>query len=389
MRLLYHVWNALGVVETARYFQRAGIEVTYFQQEIQDTEQKKYSVDEHYEALGAELKKKRYDAVFSWNYFSVDAIACNENDIPYIAWVYDCPLEDAFIKNTLPLKTNYMFCFDRDQTEEYQKIAQENVFYLPLGTDGTRYSHMILNVAEEKKYCADISFVGQLYPSAAGILYNDIQDEKYRKIWDDAVNLQSKIYKEYFINRIFTQKICEAAFPDFRNRENLVMMVTKNIARSITSDERTLLLALLAKEYEVKLYTRPEEKSDILKRVNIMGVANNVTEAPKVYACSKINLNITLRSISSGIPLRVLDIMSCGGFVLSNYQKELEEYYKDGEDIALYESILEAKEKADYYLSHEAERSRIAQKGYQKTCELFDYSVQFPKIWEKVGLKDT
>ena len=44
---------------------------------------------------------------------------------------------------------------------------------------------------------------------------------------------------------------------------------------------------------------------------------------PYVFRNSRINLNITLRSIKSGIPLRCMDIYGAGGFLLSNYQTDL------------------------------------------------------------------
>ena len=56
---------------------------------------------------------------------------------------------------------------------------------------------------------------------------------------------------------------------------------------------------------------------------------------PLIFRESKINLNITLRSITSGMPLRALDIMGAGGFLLSNYQQELAENYIDGEELVL------------------------------------------------------
>lgn len=43
---------------------------------------------------------------------------------------------------------------------------------------------------------------------------------------------------------------------------------------------------------------------------------------PLVFKNTCINLNITLKSIQSGIPLRGMDIMGSGGFLLTNYQND-------------------------------------------------------------------
>lgn len=53
-----------------------------------------------------------------------------------------------------------------------------------------------------------------------------------------------------------------------------------------------------------------------------MGAVDYYEVMPHVFKQSKINLNITLRSIQSGMPLRAWDIMGAGGFLLSNYQAD-------------------------------------------------------------------
>jgi hypothetical protein len=94
---------------------------------------------------------------------------------------------------------------------------------------------------------------------------------------------------------------------------------------------------------------------------------------PAVFRSSKINLNISLCTIQTGIPLRVLDIMACGGFVLTNMQTELMEYFIPGEDVAVYEDMKDMIAKVQFYLEHEELRKRIAHNGYLKVCEMFRF----------------
>ena len=56
-----------------------------------------------------------------------------------------------------------------------------------------------------------------------------------------------------------------------------------------------------------------------------MGYADYYEQMPKIFRLSDVNLNISLRTIQTGIPLRVLDVLACGGFLISNYQEELAE----------------------------------------------------------------
>ena len=111
-----------------------------------------------------------------------------------------------------------------------------------------------------------------------------------------------------------------------------------------------------------------------------------MTEMPRVFRDSRINLNISLRSIRSGIPLRALDIMGAGGFLMSNYQPELAEYFEDGKELAMYGSAQELIDKTAYYLSHEEERRQIAKAGFGKVQELFSYEVRVTQMLDLVTI---
>ena len=59
------------------------------------------------------------------------------------------------------------------------------------------------------------------------------------------------------------------------------------------------------------------------------------------------------------------------GFVLTNYQSEIPEYFEIGQDLKTYASEEELLDKIGYYLSHEQERKAIAQNGYRKAKECY------------------
>ena len=82
---------------------------------------------------------------------------------------------------------------------------------------------------------------------------------------------------------------------------------------------------------------------------------------------------MTIKPIQTGLPLRIFDILGCGGFLMTNYQSELQNYFDIGIDLETYSSLEELVDKCAYYLSHEQERAQIAQNGYQKVCSMHTY----------------
>jgi len=79
----------------------------------------------------------------------------------------------------------------------------------------------------------------------------------------------------------------------------------------------------------------------------------------RIYAESKININITSIQFDYAIVNRVLDVAAAGGFLLTDWKDELREITSVHELIS-YRSVDELKSKIDYYLTHDEERLEIA-----------------------------
>ena len=159
------------------------------------------------------------------------------------------------------------------------------------------------------------------------------------------------------------------------------------LSKKLAEMDRITVLNTLAEHFRVDLYTTSD--TGFLKNVQVhpsvsyYSAMNKVfyyEEMPKVFKQSRINLNISQPSIETGLPQRILDIMGSGGFCLSNYQEEIDDYFVIGRDIEVFHDLDELKEKTAYYLSHEEERLRISVNGYQRIRENFSYPHQLGKI---------
>ncbi len=98
----------------------------------------------------------------------------------------------------------------------------------------------------------------------------------------------------------------------------------------------------------------------------VCGRADNRTETPLVYSLSKINLNFTTSQLVTALPMRVFDILACGGFLLTDYRSDLDRLFEPGRDLVVFRSRAELRELAEYYLAHPEERAEIARRGREK-----------------------
>ena len=130
---------------------------------------------------------------------------------------------------------------------------------------------------------------------------------------------------------------------------------------------------------------RSQSDTSELPRIRPHSYINYDTQMPDMFYQSKVNINITLRSIQSGISLRCMDILGAGGFLLSNYQPELAEYFEDGKEVVMYHSRADLVEKVQYYLEHDAERMQIAANGQKKVFEQFSYEKAWEQMFQRIN----
>ncbi len=156
------------------------------------------------------------------------------------------------------------------------------------------------------------------------------------------------------------------------------------LARRVTELERREVLERLGKLGQFKLYTRNWLLQ--LPEIVNMGPVDYYNDMPYIFKNSKINLNITLRSIVSGIPLRVFDIMGCGGFVLTNYQQDMFEYFVPEEDFVFYSDLDELSDQCKFLLKHEDIRKKIAGNGYEKVKKYHTFDIRVEEILNTIKI---
>lgn len=394
MRLFIYDWNFITKHDLYSAMARQGIVFDMFSSAASPrvNDQKEQFV----ENLNKALKGKKYDAVFSVNYFKELAQAAHERDMLYICWTYDSPALGG-VDPSLLLDTNRIFLFDSAEYEEFREYQVPNLHYLPLAADARRFSRMKPSPMERMRYRADVSLVGQLYQSDMDKLF-PLFDEYGAGYIAALINTQLNVYgtnilkeliNENVVMRLCNEQVTKALLENLNNNflhdveELKGWALVAFLLKAVTNKERVLLLTLLAKHCHVKLFTVGEPK---LPNVYVYGIVDYVKEMPLVFKSSKINLNVTLRNIRRGIPQRVLDILGCQGLALTNYQEDLNGYFEDGRDLLVYSCAQEALDKCRYYLRHEKEAERIRQRGYRIVRDQFGYEHQLNQIWRLSGL---
>jgi len=126
---------------------------------------------------------------------------------------------------------------------------------------------------------------------------------------------------------------------------------------------------------------KPLEESHPLFRA-FTGCAAWDEEMVKVYNASKIVLNLHSQGGTS-TNMRSFEITGSGGFLLADRRQHLEELFLLGEEYDHFESLEQLNEKISFYLTHENERQKIAERGFQKAHQNHTYRHRLEEIIKK------
>lgn len=385
--LIYH-WGALGDDAFVKCMRSIGVECILFSERMED-----YHADGRFaKEMLSVIHAQGVEAVFSYDYFPLISMLCDLNHIPYVSWIYDCPM-NTLMSGTLGNEWNYIFCFDAWYTERLCGLGAKHIYHFPLAVEED-ILEKVMNKEREtpelcEKYKCDISFVGNMYNGEKNRLRRAEFTEYTRGYVEGLIKSQMLIHGYNLLADSLRPQIIEEIVDkcELKLSDNYIshfdQMAADAIGIEVTAREREQVIRTLSDRYPLTLYSSYAVEKGIRGQYLLeRGYADYESEMPFIFHNSKINLNITSRTIQSGIPKRVLDILACGGFCLTNFQPEIAEYFEDGADLVMYSGMADLAAKAEYYLNHEKERIAIAESGNRRVKEEFDLKKKALQMWE-------
>lgn len=336
--------------------------------------------------LQKKLEEASYDFIFSVYFIPLIAKIAFVKKVRYVVWVFDA-LPLSMYSEMIFSPYNYIFSFDRHDCEELKRRGVKNVWHLPLAVNVKRVEKQIIRKETGRvKQENDVCFLGSLYNGLYDFFSENRNLPEYLRGYADAVAVsQMQLPGADLVEELVTDDIVKelSNYADiecpkeffYTSKDVFIGMLLKHV----TVLERQEIIQDISKSFPMKLYTHSDVSA--LKYVENKGYADYMKEMPQIFYDSAVNLNITYRQIRSGISLRALDIMGAGGFLLSNYQPELFEYFEPGKDFVYYMNLKDLRQKVEYYLNHPEEREEIAANGRKKVAERFTYEKQFEKMF--------
>ena len=387
MKIFMYRYGSLCEPDVIDAFRRIGLEVD---EETAEIYNKNLTPSQCAAIVAPRLTGNNYSFVFTINFFPWLSDICQITGLIYISLIVDSPVLELY-SNALSNNVNRVFLFDRLLYNEFCRYNNGHIFHIPLATNLIRSNKVISSASKDKssQYKSDISFIGSTYQEKCPF-NNAVLSDYDKGFVDGIINSQIWVYGYNFIENILTDETAERLlscipshyeFPPGSRADVKALVAQYYLSVKVAEQERLRLLGMLSDSFQFNIYTGSDTSS--MPHIHNCGFARSLDEMPLIFNCSKINLNITAKSIRSGLPLRIFDVLGAGGFLITNYQSELPETFTIGKDLVAYESPEHLKELCTYYLRHEDERLEIAHNGYETIAKYHTYDIRLLQIIDK------
>lgn len=133
---------------------------------------------------------------------------------------------------------------------------------------------------------------------------------------------------------------------------------------------------------------KSDRNEDMVIKEHAGGILSD-DEMVKAFSETKINLGFaTVYSAAREggealyhLRLRDFEIPMCGGFYLTRYTEELEDYFEIGKEIECYKSTEELIDKCRHYLSHDERREEIRRAGLKRSLKDHTWNNRFTQLF--------
>ena len=308
------------------------------------------------------------EVVFAVNFSRDLSEACRRFQLPLAIWEID-PSTEFLPRSEHPQTHTTVFTYRQGRVADYQRANFPNCVHLPLASNPERRRPEALTPRQRTRFDARVSFVGASMVETAQkfrsrfidqftICYPNCDPAQVGQFLQGILDLQRQDLSRWMIPELLAQQV-----PDFvarcreRHLENPVVL-----AGEIAAAEKRLTCVARLASLDIQVWGDAGWKHLKKHGVTHRGYAGHFKELNLIYGNSQVNIDIGRIYQSDIVPMRIFDILACGGFVIAEYTEELESLFVLDEELAWLDDPEELVEKTAYFLEHPEHAQAIAER---------------------------
>jgi spore maturation protein CgeB len=336
---------------------------------------------EFVERILSEILRFRPDFVLTINHLGVDKEGILTDllarlELPLASWFVDNPHLILYVYENLSSEWVTLFTWDADNIESLQAQGFSRVHYLPLATDPHRFV-----LAPGVKPHRDVAFVGN---SMVHKVRAKLARYSFPQVLLD--NLDGLAREFMHSGTLSVARFLDEQHPlEASAFQALADMDMRLAYETLVTWQATLLYRL--QRVERLLPFKPLLAGDpgwheLLPAAgwDYHPELNYYDQLPAFYPATRINFNCTSQQMKGAVNQRVFDVPVCGGFLLTDHRRQMEDLFEPGREIACYSEPDEIPELIRHYLSRDKDRQRIVAAARRRILAEHTYDLRLESL---------
>jgi len=311
------------------------------------------------------------EVVFAINHTHGLAEACHRQGRPLVMWEID-PATDALRRCACPTDSIRIATYRAANVPRFEAAGFRHVRYVPLAANTNRRSPGVTD--------ADAPAAGQVCFVGASMVG---QAKRFRALFEHAwvahggtaqaglerldaiLAAQRRLGGRYGIPSLIGAGLSDFAKVAHTDLEHdLVAMVAEMAAA-----ERRLSVVAGLGSCGVRVWGDPGWRATEAYGAQYMGYAGHDAALTEIYRAGAIHIDVARLYQQDIVPMRIFDILACGGFVIAEHSQALASLFTVGVDLDTWQTPQELKAKVEHYKAHPEQARAMALSGMAKVQE--------------------
>lgn len=292
------------------------------------------------------------DFILSSNYAGIDDLGLfarffEDARIPYVSWFTDTPRMILYNLDVHASPYSVAATWEKAYIPHFERLGFDHVLFMPHAADPALFSD-----APATSFARNLAFVGTSMIDQAEEAWEKLKQapevrDEVKRAFDEG-----RVTREAFaegIEAILSPSILARA--DESARRNAELCVVYESTRRMRCDLVRALMPMGVEAHGDPFWKRITPKA--------YGPVGYFTALPAFYRDTAVNLNTTSLQMRSSVNQRVFDCPAAGGFLITDNQQDLTDFFDVGVEMIVFDNLEELKEKVSYYLKRPEERERV------------------------------
>ncbi len=310
-----------------------------------------------------------------------------ELDLPFAALIYDNPhlIMDVLKWARSPLMN--LFVWDDVYADELRAAGFERVNPIALATNPRRFAGNLRQGHKGRDWQPPaIAFVGSL-PGEDRI--TQLRDELQADTLVHAILRIRRLnpaLSAYQAVKLLSREL------DARTGERLVGLLDTPFSRKLAyltdvmlMRERRIAAVRALEGHGINVWGS-ENWREVLKNPDTYkGRIDYDNEVPVLYATASIVLDVPAGQLLTSVNQRVFDVLAAGGFIITEYRRDIEKHFRIGEEIVCYRDVNELVGLVEKFLHDPNGRAKITAAGQRRVLSQHTWHRRAEQIAEVMG----